>query len=176
MKEVWKGATYQKKDYSWRLEVSNLGRVRNANNGYIYSINIDSTEYYGTTVSLGSKDNKKRFRVHRLVAETFIKNIDDKPCINHIDGCKTNNCVDNLEWNTYKENAQHAINMGLTSFGHLRGEKSYRSHLTEDDVRYIRRNYKSRDKKFGSRPLGRRFNIDHCAILKIIKNVTWKHI
>lgn len=63
--------------------------------------------YY--TVSL----NRKSFYIHRLVAEKFIPNPENKPCINHIDGDKSNNHISNLEWVTYSENMQHASKNGL---------------------------------------------------------------
>ena len=50
--------------------------------------------------------------VHRLVAEAFIPNLNQLPVINHIDGDKTNNKVDNLEWCTYKHNTMEAIRLG----------------------------------------------------------------
>lgn len=56
---------------------------------------------------------KKRYKIHRLVAITFIPNIDNKPEVNHIDGNKENNCISNLEWTTSSENMQHAFKMGL---------------------------------------------------------------
>jgi len=61
------------------------------------------------SVSVGGR---KRL-VHRLVAENFIPNPNDKPCVNHIDGDKTNNHVSNLEWVTHKENSHHAWKIGI---------------------------------------------------------------
>lgn len=55
--------------------------------------------------------------VHRLVAETFLRGDPERRYINHIDGCKTNNCVINLEWVTAKENTDHAVSLGLISSG-----------------------------------------------------------
>ena len=57
--------------------------------------------------------NGKQYRVHRLVAETFIPNPNNLPCVNHIDGNKQNNSVENLEWVTYSENTIHSFKTGL---------------------------------------------------------------
>lgn len=53
------------------------------------------------------------YLIHRLLAEQYLLNIDNKPCVNHKDGNKLNNSLDNLEWVTYSENTRHAFATGL---------------------------------------------------------------
>lgn len=70
--------------------------------------------------TLNYNGKTKRMRVHRIVAETFIPNINNKPYVNHIDGNRTNNSVGNLEWCTPEENAKHAVSAGLRMQGRNR--------------------------------------------------------
>ena len=72
-----------------------------------------SCNYFLVTLTKNKK--RKNCFIHRLMAETFIPNPDNKPQINHIDGDKQNNSINNLEWVTVKENAIHARNTGLTT-------------------------------------------------------------
>jgi len=100
IKEVWKDVSFDKK-----YQISNLGNFKKGNkviNGW-----IQNTGY--KTVQI----NNKKYSIHRLVAEAFIPNPENKPQVNHIDGNKLNNNADNLEWCTCKENVQHAFNTGL---------------------------------------------------------------
>ena len=76
----------------------------------------------------------KRYFVHRLVAEKYIPNPENKPQVNHKDGNKLNNHVDNLEWMTNLENRKHALDNRL----HLQGEDCPWSKLTSSDVSFIR--------------------------------------
>lgn len=73
----------------------------------ILSPKIDKDGYLECALSIDGKRTMKYFRVHRLVAETFLENPDNKPTINHINGIKIDNNVDNLEWSTYSENNIH---------------------------------------------------------------------
>lgn len=90
-------------------QVSNLGRVRSFKNGKQVIIKgwIQNTGYL--TVCF----EEKKYSVHRIVAETFIHKEIGKEFVNHIDGNKLNNKVENLEWCTQKENNQHAFKTGL---------------------------------------------------------------
>lgn len=70
-----------------------------------------------TMVNATTKVRKNQF-IHRLLAQAFIPNPENKPHVNHIDGNKQNNTLSNLEWATSKENSQHAVAMGLTTYDH----------------------------------------------------------
>ncbi len=113
--------------YEDLYEVSNYGRVRSfdriavrysnggtqVRRGRILALVLDRPEGYHR-VLLCRNGNQKSHYVHRLVAQSFIPNPEKKPFVNHKDGDKTNNHVDNLEWCTQLENVQHAISTGLT--------------------------------------------------------------
>lgn len=105
MKEIWKViAGYE------NYEVSNLGNVRSLNynhTGKIKKMRFNHNKEGYVIVGLCTKGKRKNFSVHRLAAQAFIPNSFKKPQVNHIDECKTNNCIDNLEWVTAKENANH---------------------------------------------------------------------
>ena len=84
--------------------------------------NINEDGYASTT--LRNDEGKKTFRIHRLVAREFIPNPENKETVNHIDGNKLNNRVENLEWNTREENMQHAYKIGLKKSNNIMATSS----------------------------------------------------
>lgn len=122
-------------------------------------------EYF--TVSLNKNKNRRNFGVHRLVAEAFIPNPNYFPVVNHKDGNKQNNCVENLEWVTYEENIIHAWKTGLIKKKNFpRGENVSHAKLTHEQVRYIRKVFIKKDRNFGGAALARKFNVDPSTILR----------
>lgn len=87
--------------------VSNYGEVRNNKTGRLMKPIKNEKGYL--RVGLTNNGKLKCMRVHRLVAQAFIPNPDNKPEVNHIDFNKENNCVSNLEWVTNQENTQYSV-------------------------------------------------------------------
>lgn len=115
------------------------------------------------SVELWDGGKRKRVYVHRLVAETFIPNPEEKREVNHKDGNKQNNCVENLEWCTSGENKKHAYKKGL--------KVPSSQKLSLDDVRYIRRNETESRKE-----LAERFNVSYFTICNVIYGRVFKGV
>lgn len=154
------------KRFNKYLEVSNTGLVRSR--GKIIKGEITSNGYNRIHVSINGKTCK--YFVHRMVAFTFLPNPNNYPVVNHIDGDKTNNNIDNLEWCTHSQNSKHAYKAGLR-----RADCEYngRAKLDEQSVRFIRSHYKPRDKQLSFRALGKRFGVDSKSVENAYKGKTW---
>lgn len=114
MKEIWKDI----KGYEGLYQISNLGNVKSLSKQIIRSNGKKQTfkekklkpglsKNGYLSVSLFKNGKGKTYMIHRLVAETFIENINNYKCINHKDENKQNNIVNNLEWCTYEYNNQY---------------------------------------------------------------------
>lgn len=155
----------------WRdgiYEVSSLGNVRRVAKGHgrgrIGPLRLMKIGYYLATVH----DQRKEY-VHAMVAECFLGPRPEGRDINHIDGVKTNNCVDNLEYVSHAENMAHASRTGLMS----QGSKHPNASLTEDDVRVIRARREAGD---SLTELMRDFPVQKPALSMICNRKTWRHV
>lgn len=119
-------------------------------------------------VALCKDGNRKVCYVHRLVAGAFLNNINNYPTVNHIDGNKNNNYIENLEYVSYSYNNQHAYDLGL----HASGEKHYKAKLSDAQVIKIREEskYTTHEK------LSKKYNVSRTTITNIINNKVYKHI
>ena len=114
---------------------------------------------------------KKKYLVHRLIADAFVPNPKNLPEINHIDGNRLNNKPENLEWVTSKTNKQHAWDNGL--YRH-RGEQHPLTTLTVKDIKEIRK--LCTEGKYTQRKIAQIFGVDPMTISNIKLGKTWGHI
>lgn len=173
MEEIWKDI----KGYEGLYQVSNLGRVRS----------LDRKRWDGrkwckckgrTLVGRPTKMGYLRVGlgrgvdcyIHRLVAQAFLVNTNNKSQINHKDGNKRNNSVNNLEWCSNSENMAHAAKKRLMRSGELHSNHK----LTKDAVSYIRNKYQRYSREFNLSTLGRLFNVCPESVRRVVLGESWK--
>lgn len=173
MGKIWKRLAYPGVEVDNHFLLSSDGDLMNENTGRILKPEILRTGYYSVRVNLSNRNDKKHIIVHKAVAYTFIENPNGYTVINHKDGNKLNNNVNNLEWCTYSHNLQHSYDVGLFDKRKISGENNHSSKLTWDNVQYIRENYIKGDKEFGQRGMARKFNVSCAIVRRVVLHEGW---
>lgn len=157
-------------DFNGKYMVSNIGEVYSVTETSVRKLRpgINKSGYY--LVCLFDRGKKSMKSVHRLVALAFIENKYPyvKTIINHIDGNKLNNRVENLEWCNYKQNTAHALRTGLQP----RGEQIASAKLDEEKVLFI---YQQRG-RLTQKELGEMFGVSTRLISLVQNKKVWKHV
>lgn len=118
-----------------RYYVSCNGYIQSIKNGKVYNMKVYKTKTGYEYVKFTINGKTRAEFVHRMVAKVFIPNPKNKPEVNHKDGVKSHNYVDNLEWVTSKENKEHAKKLNL--YRPARGELSGRAVYTNKQIRNV---------------------------------------
>lgn len=161
--------------YEGWYSVSNLGRVcrvapgPSTTPGKILFPERVKKGYF--RVNLSRNGVVRRFMVHRLVVTAFLPSPPPgHNSINHKDGTKTNNCVDNLEWTTPKKNTHHAKRLGLLVS--VRGERHGHSKLSDAKVRRIRK----LAGKYTLKELSKKMGVSEETVSRVIRRKSWVHV
>lgn len=168
-REVWK--TVENFPY---YKVSSLGRIKSCK-FKIEKLLVGGIDKYGYKYNVLCHDGRRKtYKLHVIIMKTFVNNDDpkNKTQINHIDGNKLNNRLDNLEYSTPGDNVRHARRLGLINSP--KGEDHSNSKLTDDNVKEILKLLKS--KKYTQKEIANEFNVSRRTVGFIKNNQTWKHI
>jgi hypothetical protein len=151
------------------LWISSEGQVYSTKTNRILKNRICGHEgngYYA--IAYRRNGRTANMKIHRLVAEYFIPNPENKPFVNHKDGNKFNNHKDNLEWVTCSENILHAINTGLNP---KRGNNNHNSKIPESEINRIIDLHKA---GFYQSSIAKLFKVHQSTINRIVNNKTYK--
>jgi len=180
MKEEWKDI----KGYEGFYQISNFGRSKRlykhtiAKNGVNMTfqekiLSNNGLDKDGYVLRVLTKDKKARtFKSHRLVAQAFIPNPDNLPEVNHINGIKNDNRVDNLEWSSSRNNQLHSIYILKNKV--LKGEEIGNSKLTKDLVLEMRELKKNT--KITYTEMSEMYGVNRATIHLAVTGKNWKHI
>lgn len=170
MNEIWKDI----KGQEGRYLISNIGRVKTfvqackSNKDGILKNGVDTGGYF--IIKLYTNGKGTTTKIHRLVAETFIENPNNLPQVNHKDGNKQNNNVDNLEWCTPLENAKHSWDIGLSK--KYFGEQTSQAKFTEKQILEIRNKFPNQRVK----DLAKEYGMSTTNVSDIVNRKIWTHI
>lgn len=179
--EIWRDI----KEYETLYQVSNFGNVKslsklskNKNGIYLKKERFlkptkNNKGYFHVKLYKNEGKIKNTISLHKLVGLNFLKNNNNYTEINHIDGNKSNNKSDNLEWCTRSHNVKETYRLNLRKENTYKGEGNVTSKLKEKDVLLIRSLYKE---GVTIKELSKKFNVVNGTIGFVINNQTWKHI
>lgn len=167
--------------YDGLYEVSSCGRVRSVDRVLSFELNgvTRYRHHKGSIIAQNNNGNgyfsvmlgrEKRIYVHRLVCAAFNGTADEKMSVNHIDGNRSNNVPSNLEWCSMKANNAHKAVLGTL----IKGAKSHRSKITENDVAYIKAAIANGVAR--QCDLAEMFGLSRTTICDIINGRSWNHV
>jgi len=190
--EVWKDVI----GYEGYYKISNFGRIMTVRrienitkfgkattmiiNQRLGAITINKQGYPCAILTING--NTKRCLIHRVLAQAFIPNPENKKTVNHKNGIKCDNNLDNLEWATYTENIKHAYDNGLRKVSELQktkykmlytGEGSHRSKLKENDISVI---LSMRKDGISVKDIAFKYNVNTVTIYNVINGKRWNNI
>lgn len=181
--EVWKAIP----GYEGYYEASDAGVIRSVDRvvphgihgtckqkGRVLRYAKDAKGYPRVALSDGTK--LRTYTIHRLIAHTFMSPRPDGHQINHMNGIKTDNRVDNLEYCTPSENSLHSFRIGLQK--PKPGSLNPMAKLTEDQVKTIRTIAGRGGRYYGRKELAARFGVSECTIKEVVTGSRggWKHV
>ena len=155
-----------------RVESRRYGKKRILKGGKVYK--DYKTRYYLRVTITDKEGNRVRYLIHRLVLSLFKGNPENLPQVNHKDGDRTNNRIDNLEWCTQSYNTKHSIHvLGNVPVGNnkAKGDKNPGAKLSWDQVDEIRK--QNQLKRKNQSQLAKEYGITRIGINKIVNNKSW---
>lgn len=165
MSEVWKDVV----GFEEYFMVSNTGKVWSKRTGRLLRQHKNKSGYMTITTRIGGRSSKAIcLRVHRLVAEAFVDNPDQKPYVNHLNSLRDDNCALNLEWVTAKENSRHGVAFGFINGDKIRGISKFSTSVLSE-IKY-------NPEGLSQRALAKKFGVSKTFVFSVQKGLCLKHI
>lgn len=153
---------------SERYFAYNDGSIFDSKRKFKLKFSLDKDGYYLYNTTINAK--RINLKIHRVIAQAFIPNPENKPQVNHINGIKTDNRVENLEWATAKENITHSFKNGLSS---QVGERNARSKFTKEQIIEIKNKMLI---GIANKDLCKEYNMSNSNMAAIKIGRRWNHI